>query len=461
MRNTKLQLKKIASSKTIKEMFSNVTWDMIDKLAFLSIIFIVLSPISQILMNVYSYIIYGIEHDYYYTISSAESFTCVIGLLTIILYTGKNIVQKYRFSDFAKENNTIIFFALFTLLMIVSTCINGFTDYAIYGGETRHESIFTYMYYFIIYYFCASIINSKNLKAFLSYSFIFGSLLMGILVIIHVYISPIPMFVHFENQTMLTSIFTNSNHYGYYLVISIVLSSSLFVLEENKLLKAICMLNFIINNIILIINNTLGAYIACFMGLVFNIIVLFICNKKINSLSLLMLFIFIAISAIMTIWYDTILISLYILFSDVKKISSNTEDAASSGSGRWQLWEKTIEYIKEKPLFGHGLDGIAERLDKEAGSERTHNEFLQYTVFFGIPAGIMYVCGIMSTYLKALKYKHRLDIYSISSLTAAFGYLVSSFFGISKFYTAPFLFIFLGFGFVGNKEKINTKEDLI
>lgn len=109
--------------------------------------------------------------------------------------------------------------------------------------------------------------------------------------------------------------------------------------------------------------------------------------------------------------------------------------------------------ILKKPLFGFGVDGILNQLNETCGFERTHNEFLQYASFFGISAGIMYICGVFSVFLKGLKHKNELDCYTTAGLVTAFAYLVSSFFGNSFFYTVLFLFIFLGLGFVPPKHK--------
>ena len=89
-------------------------------------------------------------------------------------------------------------------------------------------------------------------------------------------------------------------------------------------------------------------------------------------------------------------------------------------------------------------------------SDRPHNEFLQYSAFFGIPATVFYVAGILAIYLKALKNKYKLDIYAKASLITAFAYLVSSLFGNTMYYTTPYLFILLGIGTIQNSETENT-----
>ena len=45
---------------------------------------------------------------------------------------------------------------------------------------------------------------------------------------------------------------------------------------------------------------------------------------------------------------------------------------------------------------------------------------------------------------RGLKHRHEIDNITLTCLVAYFSYLVSAFFGNTMFYTAPYLFIFLG-----------------
>lgn len=444
-------LRKIRESKNLREIFENIDFAHIERLAFISILLYLLSPVSQIISNLFSNIIYGVESAYYETVLVANRVAGVLGTVAIVLYIGKNIVAGYKFKDFIKNNMPIVFFAVFIVLMLISTCINGFTYIALKGHSYRRESIFNYMEYFCIYFFCTSMIDSRKLKAVAEYIFIIGSIILGVVSIVHINIISVYFLIDSANNVQSpTSVFANSNHYGYYLAMSILLSGSLFILEKNKVIKGLCLLDYIINIYVLSQNDTFGAFVASFCGLAFCIIVLFICDKKINISAVMIFVLFIVESAIFS---EKLQNNILALFGDLHNIILDNEDADKAGTNRWKLWKCTCAYIAQKPLFGFGVEGILEQLDRQCGWERTHNEFLQYASFFGIPAGIMYVCGVFSVFLKGLKHKKDLDRYTIAALVTAFTYLVSSFFGNSFFYTAPFLFIFLGLGFAPPKHK--------
>lgn len=443
--------RKIKNSKNLREIFENVEFIHIERLAFIAILLYLLSPVSKIISNLFSNIIYGVGSVYYETILVANRVAGVLGTVAIILYIGKNIVAEYKFKDFIRNNIPIVFFIVFIILMLISTCINGFTDIALRGHFYRRESIFNYIEYFCIYFFCTSMIDNRKLKAIAEYIFIVCSMILGIISIIHINITPVHKFINDdEDFGMLMSVFRNSNHYGYYLAMAVILSGSLFVLEKNKVIKGLCLLDYIINIYVLSQNDTFGAFVASFCGLIFYIIVLRICNKKISITAVMIFVLFIVEFAIFS---EKLQNNILVFFGDLYNIILDNEDADKAGTNRWALWRCTCEYISKRPLFGFGVDGILNQLDETCGSERTHNEFLQYASFFGIPAGIMYICGVFSVFLKGLKYKNKLDCYTTAGLVTAFTYLVSSFFGNSFFYTAPFLFIFLGLGFTPPKHK--------
>lgn len=126
-----------------------------------------------------------------------------------------------------------------------------------------------------------------------------------------------------------------------------------------------------------------------------------------------------------------------------------TSKADSAGTGRWGLWKNTLKYISERPVIGWGIEGIAERLELDSGglNNRPHNEFLQYAAFFGIPAAVLYICGLAGVFIHSWKKRFEIGKYSVACLSVAFTYIFSSLFGNTMFYTAPFLFIFLGLGF--------------
>lgn len=440
-----IQLKKVMSSKTLKEMFLNIPQDFLQFIAFIPSFLFIISPLLQLLLNFCGAFYYGT------TIGDIHHISAILGVLVTVLFIGKYAAEKTNFKNDVKDNLAYVFFALLIILMIAATCINGFTEAAVNGDSYRNESLFSFVIYFEVYFFCSSIITKGSLKSAIMYVSIVSGMVIAAAALVHYFASPITQFQpHVGNA----AIFEQFNHYGYYLLMNILISSSLFISEKNAALKLLCIASFILNNVVLIINDTFGCYLACFIALVFNVIILLIRDKKLNKTAILMIGVFLGISLVMSIWFETIFTNITTFFFDLAKVADDSDNADGAGTGRWVLWKQTCEYITEKPMFGHGIEGIAERLDTDTNgvNTRPHNEFLQYAVFFGIPAGIMYICGAFSVFLRGLKYKSYLDKYTMAAIVFAFGYLVSSFFGNTMYYTAPFLFIFLGLGYGINKK---------
>ena len=180
----------------------------------------------------------------------------------------------------------------------------------------------------------------------------------------------------------------------------------------------------------------------------FLIIVYKIIDGKINKKTVISYSLFVATMIITGVINRTMSANLFSMGNDMMMIMTEDEMMGMAGSGRLQIWSETLKLIAAHPWFGIGLEGIEVRgLEEIVGNPRPHNEFLQYALFYGIPAGILYFAGCLSVFLHDLKYKDELDGVTITCLVAAFGYLVSSFFGITLFSTTPYLFIMLGLGY--------------
>lgn len=443
------QFQKIIKSKTIREMLINIPWNFLYFLLFTPICLMMVLPLWQLVENLINPD--GQPAAFYGNISIIRNIALSLGMIFIILSVSKFLIQKPAKTELFSSYWPLIFFSLVIIMMLISTAVNGITEAVKYGDMYRGESLLTVIMYFCFYFLVPSTIKQKKHKSTLLYAFMISSVSIAVFMLIHTYITPVEAFTHAAGPA---AIFHQFNHYGYFLLMNILISEVLFIKEKKLSLKILCMISFILNNIVLIINDTFGCYLACFIALIFSVIVLSICDKKFNQKSLVMIVIFISISIIMSIWHDTVFTNIITFIKDLGKVADNSNDSGSAGTGRWTLWTHTIQYIKEKPLLGFGIEGTNQRLalDTNNVNDRPHCEFLQYAVFYGIPAAVAYICGTFSVFLNGLKQRTKLDIYTTAALVSAFGYLVSSAFGNTMYYTAPYFFILLGIGF-STKEK--------
>ena len=370
-------------------------------------------------------------------------FLSTIYLILFIIKKHKNL--KNIFKD--TTNITYIIFSFLVIWMMISTFVNGWNFYALEGDLYRNESLFTQMSYFIFYFFISSQIKNDLIKRKIIYIQIIISIYIALCGFHFWNIFPDSKFYSWKSS--LTSVYFNINHYAYYLTICIMLSSAMIVIETNKKLITLCTISIIVNTIALSFNNTFGGWLACLLALLFQIIMYLIIKRKIEKKTLIPLIVFILTTLITGIWTNNVFSSLLRFILDVSDVASNSENSAYAGSSRWRIWKGTISLIPKKPIFGYGIEATkANNLFNIVYNERTHNEYLQYTYWYGVPAGIAYFVGCLSIYLNGLKNKTYLSNITKVCLVSSFGYLVSAFFGNTMFYTSPYLFIHIGMSMV-------------
>ena len=243
-------------------------------------------------------------------------------------------------------------------------------------------------------------------------------------------------------------IYQQVNHYGYSLAVSAVLSGAMFVTAEKAFRRAFYLASFAFFIAVLVLNNTFGAHLAVFSVLVLLIVGFLILDKKRSPRTFILLGVFIAVSLLVN--FRAVWVNISTFFADIGRVSGDVrgtvtaEEAARAGSARWPLWKETAKMIAEKPLLGHGVEGIAERLTAVGGIDRPHNELLQYAAFFGIPATLCYIGAVAGVFVNALRRLRGASPCTLAALAAAGGYFISSLFGNTMYYTAPLFFLFLG-----------------
>lgn len=261
----------------------------------------------------------------------------------------------------------------------------------------------------------------------------------------------------FIDESAVCALWNNSNHYGYYLAINIILTGIIFVYEKKLFWRILDILMLAFQIVVLTLNNTFGAWLAVFTTYILYIIVSTVMTKKMNKYGCISFVVFIGVTLLTGIWNDNITSSLFMFFTDFHDVMKNPEEADSAGSSRWVLWKATMKYISEKPLRGWGVEGISQRLKVEAGAERTHNEYLQYAAFFGIPNAVCYVTGCALVFLRDVRRWKEIEPGTKVCVCGALAYFISAAFGVSMYYTAPLFFVYLGLGYASPNKKVSEE----
>lgn len=372
----------------------------------------------------------------------------VLFFAAVLLYIFRLIYQKKRFVEIIKENPVIVIFAVTAFWMIISQIVNGF-GYAFFGYHVaaREETYVMQLCYMLILLPGAALIKNGKYKLYLVRTHICVSILLVIAAFVLWKTQETSTF--FSDWTpRFSSIFTNTNYYGYYLAISIPLCAASFVSEQKLPFKILGIAGLIINTVALSYDNTMGAWVACTAAMILMFIIYTIVRRRVSVLSIIVTVIFIFCLILTGYLNGNFEANTAELLGDVVKVIEQSEDVNGAGSGRWAIWKKCIELILKSPVFGIGFEGISFRtLLDTVGNYRPHNEFLQYALFYGIPASVLYFCGCGGVFLRGLKKRATVEYPTLICLLGAFGYLVSSVFGLSLYCTTPFLFVFLGMGY--------------
>ena len=386
---------------------------------------------------------------------------CIIAGITAMCCIVVALKEKQAVSAIIGGNRPFIFFAAFMLMMLISYLAVGipefddpFNELGIYPNEGH----IMYIMFFTVYFFLGSRIRSARVKALVIRSNVAVSFFLAFFGLIDFYIVPVfPLRFTEMWDGCFPAVWNNPNHYGYYLTIMTLLSVGMFLYEKERGWRIAGLVSSVVHCVVTELNDTFGSYLAVWFGFIFIIAAHLIIYRKFPVKLLIPAAVLLLASLFLATWQGTMTDNFVNLGSDTTNIVSDSEAAQFAGSSRWALWMAALDGIKDSPVFGQGVEGWDDiLLARSTTGIHAHNEYLQYALFFGIPALCCYVAGIIAVFLRGLFNRKKLDGFTLMSLAAAFGYCVSAFFGNPKYYTAPYFFVILGLAYnycTGGEEK--------
>ena len=271
------------------------------------------------------------------------------------------------------------------------------------------------------------------------------------------------------------AVFSNSNHYGYYLLLVLVTTAILFITEKKKVNKSLYLVSYIFIMYYFIKNNTFGCYIAFAVMIIIYFSYSIYIKKDITS-SVVCLVIFIIMSFVVQINGQSIVAkNVRVLFSDIGKIlnidisknnissegaidknlnsdeieNNNLDNIDSgwekAGSGRAELWKYGIQLFLEKPILGYGPENLEQEYARfNIDQDRPHNLIIQLATTSGIIGLLLYCTSIGIIIIRGIKKIREKESIGKVVLFVVIAYLISAMFGNSMYYTSPYFFIFLG-----------------
>ncbi len=443
--------KKIWHSKTPREMIMNIPYNALHKCIFIMLAIFIINPAIKTMAALTDIIYIDTLHIVFW--SNYNRYFLLYGLIILALFVIKLKLDNKPIDIIStlKSNTVVKLFFMFVILMILSTLINGINKTSLFGHSYSAEGLLGYSSYILYFIFTLFFISDRQ-KTILLKIFAITSLFNVVMTAID-YI----VFDRYFNFATGDSMFFNSNHYGYYLLVIAIFYATYFILCQKAAKKILSIICFMLTVGVLLINNTLGCQLALIIGIIFIGIICSLAKARFQVLTFVIFLAFLATCATGYVTSDTIRKNIdnniYQLINDTNALKGD-EHNSSTGIARLVLWEHTINHISEKPLLGHSADKLLTRLEEETGMDgRCHCDYLHYAVCFGIPAAIIYIVAIFLIYLRGLKYKSSLNNTNLIGLCCAIAYLASAMVGSSMFYTAPFLFIMLGLGYYSESDK--------
>ena len=365
---------------------------------------------------------------------------CFVDIPKIVIYIIDNkqgINPIKRLKDGISTYPEVLFLLLMFIWILISAFINP-RSMSIRYETFMQEGIPFYLGYVVIFVF-SFLLKEKSLYEKLLIAFLISSTFAGISTIIDPHGN---FLLSSHNNTGWAFSMINSNHYGYFLTLSVVCSACMFLNAKSRGIKIFTGFTFLLNSIVLIFNNTLGCLLGVLAVLILIPIFYSIRAKKFQWIYLLPLCVFVCLTFILTplapyarpSTYKSLASQIIGLLKDFFSVTSAplSEEASHAGSERWSLWLQSFEGIKEHPWFGTGDVFF-----------KPHNEYLQHAYNFGILCLVFYLVALVIILVKALKNLRHLSDITLTLLISTLAYLIQAMFGNTMPHTMPFFIIFL------------------
>lgn len=415
---------------------------------FISFLYTLVLPI--IVMVMYSFNLYSDVLFYWHFL------TFLMSILSIIIFIFDIKINKGKIKKFKQIKYPLLFFSLFFVWVILSTIFSSDTSLSLFGDGYRANGLVQFFSY-IGYAILGISLNKENRIRILRI-ICYVSFVMAILNLFGNYNI-------FPNFYKYSAIFSHFNHYAYYLVYTIVISIFLFFYDKNKILKLSDFIIYLTLIYMLIVNDTFGCYLAIFLIMIF---VFIYCFKKKIMIQYLFIFLAFIFISMFTKINDNYLVynNFKKLFYDIGVIKyeiSNNETSIENiensqimyvGTNRGMLWINAIKFIKEKPIFGYGLDNLGYKyMENNITINMPHNLILGLSATIGIPGMLFYIFSVLLVLIKGFKNLKNGDHIINLPYFVIVSHLISSMFGNTMYYVTPYYVIILGMGMLYLNEK--------
>lgn len=357
--------------------------------------------------------------------------------ITAAVWLGKRILVPEAFD---RPQWTLCDAALLAMLgwSVLSTLVSPDPRACLFGDVYRMEGVCTYFIYAGVYVLLRNCCSRENIRRILiclvtafSVICVFSGLCLSPL---NDFLCDLLEMSDWDIMNLGTcGPFDNSNHFSYILGVVTVLAAGLYITDYNQKLKAGYLITYVLLIHIMILNESLGGYLASAIGLVACLVVACIRKDLQIRKAVLLLIVFVVVSCLPTYSGGNPTADL------IAEMESGLDPEASvSGLGvRLGMWKDALAYIAQRPILGYGPDGSGIVAFPVPGgvNSRPHNEYLQYAVYLGIPGLAMYLTALGGLLVQLLRRFHNISPLCVVLACAVLTYCASAFVGNTMYYT--------------------------
>lgn len=433
------------------DLIKKVSLNTLQNIAFCLLFAWIIFPIVMMIFNLAgmaTLISYNVWFTTFY-------FVGVLAWLLILPFVTKIFVsQTITKKQFVISLLPMILLIVFLVWVFICDLNAQFAVLAFFSYSTMHDGFFGYVAYggFIVLGIILSTNREKLLK--IARTFLSVALFQAIIALMNNDVTRRLCDNSLSSTPNYEAVFFNSNHYAYYLLFCILVSAFMFFNSNTMLKRILYLLLESLFTVLLTVNNTFGSHLAVLITLVFCFIWSLISKENYKREILIVLAVYIAASLVTLVFsseiienYKGLAIAIKTLLFDNGTIMDESVDQI--GSGRGLLWNYTLEIAKQNPIFGIGGQNV------HLGA---HNIFIQIASYFGFVGLGLYVLVFIVGIVRLFKARKSLTPIQKASAFMVIAYLISGFFGVTMFYTAPYFYFILGICMSGALKEIDINE---
>ncbi len=268
--------KKLKKCKTFGELYECAGEQGFSKVARCLLMLMIVSPLIAGIINFIMLLqirYYYDAYEYNYRFMSVSNTVFALITLCFLIY----IVGKMRYNKWYVENVLVMLYKrepwlLFWICLLIWGLASTLASCSIRGalfGATELSGCYLSHIYMLSVMGCAYITSDDDRKKLIKVYIVVSDILA---VVMLAFQYDIPFISRFTAASG-CSVFTNSNHYGYYIAVASLCLAGMYFLESEKSKRDkkntyLYIISFAVHMWALMINDTLGAYFGVVFGLI-------------------------------------------------------------------------------------------------------------------------------------------------------------------------------------------------